>query len=199
MELDDFKQAWQRADEKTTLKNENIMELILQKSYGPVAALKTGFRKQILVMLVVAFSLVLTNLDDVQKLFGNILFWCYILFLVAVCVFSYYNYQLVKKMEVMDGMVKANLEQQVSILETRLKWKIKGLRFVGLFFIGLCEVLPYVQHIRMLDKWHSLPVLARLGAYAAFLLFQYFVSRAVYYRKFGRHLEYLKGLAKQME
>jgi hypothetical protein len=199
MELDDFKKAWQRADEKTKLKNENIMEGILQKSYGPVAALKTGFKKQIAVMLVVAFSLVLTNLDDVQKLFGNILFWSYILFLVAVCVFSYYNYRLVKKMEVMDGMVKENLEQQVALLETRLTWKIKGLRIAGLFFIGLCEVLPYIQHIRMLDKWHSLPVLARVGAYAAFLLFQYFVIRAVYHRKFGRHLEYLKGLAKQME
>ena len=199
MELDDLKQAWQQADQQQKLKNKNIMELIMQKSYGPMAALKHSFKKQILLMAVVPLCLFLTNVDDVQKVLSNILFWSYMLFCAAVIIFSYYNYRLVKKMEAMDEKVKDNLEQQVQLLEKRLSWHVSGLRIVALFFILLLEILPYIQHTRMLDKWHSVPALARFGGYAAFLVLQYFVSRAVYHRKFGRHLEYLKGLASQME
>jgi hypothetical protein len=95
-------------------------------------------------------------------------------------------------------MVKANLEQQVSLLQKRMQWKIIGLRIALLFFIALTEVLPYFQHYRMLDKWHSLSPFIRFGLYAALFAIQYFLSPRVLQNKFGRHLTYLKELAKEM-
>src|SRR6476620_2230428 len=121
MELDDLKQAWQPVNDQQKFKHENIMELIRQKSYGPIAALKREFRKQFLLMAIIPIFLFLTNVDDVHKLLTNVLFWSYVLFCAGVCAFSYYNYRLVKKMEGMDGMIRSNLEQQVNMLETRLK------------------------------------------------------------------------------
>ena len=98
----------------------------------------------------------------------------------------------------MDGLLKENLEQQITLLQTRMKWTIIGLRLALLFFIVLAEVLPYFQHFRMLDKWHSLPIYMRFGLYAALLILQYFISPLVLQRKFGRHLSSLKQLAKEL-
>ena len=108
------------------------------------------------------------------------------------------NYRIVEKMGRMDGKVLSNLEQQIDLLETRLRWKLIGLRVILLFFIALVEIVPHFQHYRMLDKWNSLSPLIRLGTYAAFLVLQYFLSKMVSERKFGGHINYLKSLMKEM-
>jgi len=197
MELDDLKQPWKEIPINKN-KNKEIMEIIHLKSYGPLAALKREFRKQMVVMLVLPALLLLTNANDIGHALASVLFWSYVLFCIGVVVFAYRNYQIVRKMEGMDKAVRSNLEQQITILETRLRWKIIGLRVALLFFIALTEVLPYFQHYRMLDKWHALAPWMRYGAYAGLLILQYFTSRAIIYRKFGTHLAYLKKLVQEM-
>jgi hypothetical protein len=199
MELDDLKQTWKQNDTIKKIKNTDIMEVIQHKSYGPVAALKKAFNKQMRIMAILPLLIFVTNLDDVQKVFTNIMFWSYIAFCAGVIVYSWYNYQQVRKMEGMDKMVKPNLEEQIDILETRLRWQTIGIRIVAIYFIILIEVVPYIQHIRMLDKWHSLSPLIRFTFYAVFLALQYFTSRRVLYQKFGRYLAYLKSLIMEME
>ena len=200
MELDDLKQTWKQPGiNKNKNINTNIMNLIQHKTYGPVAALKKEFRKQIIVMTLLPALLLATNLDDISKPLTSILFWAYILLCAGVIAFAYFNYRIVNQKSVMDGRVKSNLEKQVNILQTRMQWKITGLRIAFLFLIVLTEIVPYVQHYRMLDKWHSLSPAIRFGAYAALLLIQYFVGRKIIYRKFGTHLNYLKELIREME
>src|SRR6476620_2730543 len=198
MELDDLKQSWKETPIPKPV-NKNIMEMIQHKSYGPVAALKRGFRKQMIIMALMPFILLLTNASDISKPLTSVLYWSYVAVAIGVIIVAYYNYRIADKMQDMNGMVKANLEQQVSVLQTRLRWKIIGLRIVFIFFIVLLEVLPYIQHYRMLDKWHSLPLLGRFAVYLGFLLFQYVMSPIILQRKFGRHLTYLQSLVKEME
>jgi hypothetical protein len=198
MELDDLKQSWKETPIPTPV-NKNIMEMIQHKSYGPVAALKRGFRKQMIIMALMPFILLLTNASDISKPLTSVLYWSYVAVAIGVIIVAYYNYRIADKMQDMNGMVKANLEQQVSVLQTRLRWKIIGLRIVFIFFIVLLEVLPYIQHYRMLEKWHSLPLFARFAVYLGFLLLQYFISPLIIQRKFGRHLNYLQSLVKEME
>src|SRR3954470_3330750 len=121
MELDDLKQQWKEADKIQKLKTQNIMEMIQHKSYGPVSALKRSFRKQMLVMTVVPIALIATNMEHIDKTLTSVLFWFYIAFCIGVIIFAKLNYAVVKKMEGMDRLVKANLEQQIFILETRLR------------------------------------------------------------------------------
>ena len=198
MELDDLKQAWKQSEIKKNI-NTDIMELIRHKSYGPIAALKREFRKQIIVMTILPVFLICTNADDISKVLTSIMFWSYVAFCIGVIVFAYYNYRIVSKMQGMDGMVKSNLEQQVNSLETRLKWKVTGLRIALCYFIVLTEVVPYFQHYRMLDKWHSLSPVIRFGSYAALLLVQYLLSSKIISRKFGTHIKYLKELMQEMQ
>lgn len=199
MELDELKNHWEQADEVQKGKNQNILELIRNKSNGPVAELKRSFRKQMIAMTAVAIAIIATNLHHIDKTLRSALFWFYIVFCIGVIIFARLNYTVVKKMEGMDGMLKTNLEQQLSLLETRLRQNIIGIRVALLFFIALTEVLPYFQNFRMLNTWHSLSPFIRFGAYAALFLFQYFVSRTVSRRKFGQHIAYLKELVRQMQ
>lgn len=199
MELDDLKQQWKQAGKTGTPKNQNIMELIQHKNSGPVAALKRSFRKQIIAMMVVPIAIIGTNMQHIDKTLTSALFWFYILFCIGVIAFARLNYNLVKKMDQMDGMVKSNLKQQIRLLETRLKQNLIGIRIALLMFVVLTEVLPYFQDFHMLNTWHSLSPFIRFGAYAALFLFQYFLSRKVSQQKFGQHIDYLKELVKQME
>ncbi len=197
MELDDLKQRWQ---EKTNQKptNKSVMEMIQHKSYGPVAALKRSYRKQILVMLLMPFILLFTNLQDITKPLSSVMYWSYVVFCLGMIVMSVNNYVIANRMQRMDGLLKENLEQQIALLQTRMKWTIIGLRLALLFFIALAEVIPYFQHFRMLEKWHSLPAYMRFGIYAALLIVQYFISPLVLQRKFGRHLSSLKEMANEL-
>jgi len=198
MELDNFKQTWKQTPVKTGT-NTDIMEIIHRKSYGPLAELKTTFKKQMIAMSVIPFVLLLTNISDVHAVLTSILFWSYVAFCIGIIAFAFYNYRIVRQLETMDGMVRATLERQIDLLEKRARMEVAGMRVVLLFFIVLVEVVPYLQHYRMLDKWHSLSPFLRFGAYALLLALQYFLNRSLKHRKVGRHLEYLKDLAAQLQ
>lgn len=197
MELDELKQMWKQTPVKNL--NKNIMELIQHKNYGPLAALKRVFRKQILLMILIPLMLLATNSNDINNVLTSIFFWCYVAFCAGTVSFAFYNYRIVRSMEMMDGVVKTNLEQQINLLEKRAQLEIIGLRVALLFFITLTEVLPYFQHYRMLDKWHSLPLTIRVSAYGTLLLLQYFLNKKIKQRKIGRHLAYLKELLNEMK
>lgn len=198
MELDDLKQEWKQTPVKK-IKNTDIMELIQHKSYGPVAALKKAFRRQIVVMIILPVLLFVTNMDDGNKALTSVMFWSYVAFCMGVVISSYFNYRIVDKMGDMDSMVKSNLVRQIGLLEARMKWNVIGSRIVLPFFILLTEIVPYFQYYRMLDKWHSLHPAIRFGAYAFLLLLHYFLSRRICQQKYGRHIAYLKSLVKEMQ
>ena len=175
------------------------MDIIKHKSYGPIAALKREFRKQIFLMGILPVCLLLTNSTNIGHALSSILFWAYVALCAAVVIFSYKNYRIVERMEGMDGMVKPNLEKQINTLDSRLKAHVWSLRVMILLLIALLEIVPYIQHFSMLDKWHSLDLWIRLASYACFMVLQFFTSKAVCDRRFGSHLRYLKGLVKEME
>ena len=135
MELEDLKQTWEKTIIKKN-KNTDIMDIMKHKSYGPIAALKREFRKQIIVMALLPLFLLITTIDDISKIYTNVLFWSYVAFCSGMIIFASMNYRIVEKMGRMDGKVLSNLEQQIDLLETRLRWKLIGLRVILLFFIA---------------------------------------------------------------
>jgi hypothetical protein len=198
MELDDLKQTWQQtpANDKT---NTDIMDIIQHKSYGPIAAMKRELRKHIAFMALLPFILMLTNITNIEGVFRSVMYWSYVLFCIGAITHSYYNYRIVSRMGIMDVMIKASLEQQVELLERRIRQSLIWLRFVMIYFIILCEVVPYFQHYRMLAYWHGLSPWIRYAAYAGLLAMQYFTSKAVARRKYGEHLNYLRQLTKELQ
>lgn len=197
MELDDLKEMWNRTPVKT--KTTDIMEIIQHKSYGPLAALKRTYRKQMMLMFIIPLMLFMINSEHVDRVLSSILFWSYVAFCITMILFARYNYRIVRKMEVMDGKVRTNLEQQITLLEKRASLEINVLRGILIFFVILVEVVPYIQHYKMLDKWHALSPGIRFGSYAALLLLQYFLNKRIREHKVGRHLAYLRTLVDEMQ
>jgi len=200
MELDDLKQQWQRADNNSNqLKNRNIMEIIQNKSNGPVAALKRSYRRQMAVMAVLPGVLISTNVQHLDKTFSSALFWAYVLFCFCIVVFARMNLNTIRKIEGQDGMVKSNLQQLAAVLEGRMKQNIAAARIGLLALILLTEVLPYFQYFKMLDTWHNLSPFIRFGAYGALVLMQYLIIRRKSHEKFGQHIARLKELVGEMQ
>jgi hypothetical protein len=197
MELDDLKKAWKQENSKQT-KTPDIMELIHQKSKGPIASLKNSFRKQMMFVTGMMSIVIATQAGNLDSISSNLLFWTFIGFCLAMIITFYINYRQTGKMASMDDKVKNNLIQYVDMMEQRLKWQNIGARIVILILIFLLEIIPHYQHVRMLDTWHSLSPLIRFSSYAAYLFFQYFISRSVTQRKFGKHLDHLKNLLREV-
>jgi len=198
MELDELKQPWQQSAENIKPSTTNIMELIQNKNYGPVAQLKHRFRKQTVLILIVA-CIVTMNLSRHHDVFSDALFWFYIVFCIAIAGYFYCNYRLVSRMQYMDDMVKSNLEQQVHLLETGLKWRLIITRVLFVVFLIFMEVLLYFHQEPSLVKWYAQPLLVRLSAYTALTVAFYFLTKYVFRYKYGRHIEYLKKLVQQMQ
>lgn len=97
MELDELKQMWKETPAQNKA-DTNVMELVQHKSYGPLAALKRTYRKQMVAMMVIPLMLLVVNQRDIHKMLSNVLFWCYIAFCAGVILFAYYNYRIVKDM-----------------------------------------------------------------------------------------------------
>src|SRR5438445_7083550 len=110
MELDDLKQHWKENNLKP--QNTNIMELIQNKSYGPVAALKREFKKQMRLMAVIPLLLIATNANDISTVFSSLLFWAYVVFCIGMVSFGWASYNIAAKMENNETDVRSNLEQQ---------------------------------------------------------------------------------------
>jgi len=91
MELDDLKHTWKQASKQKTINN-NVMEMIQHKSYGPVAALKKSYKKQMTVMFIIPFLLLATNLNDINKVLTSIMFWSYVVFCIVAILFAFYNF-----------------------------------------------------------------------------------------------------------
>lgn len=197
MELDDLKGAWNRENKPST-QTQNITKMIQQQSKGPIASLKHASLKQMRFMLFLMVAMIAMQIRNLDNASTRIFIGTYVVFCILVATFFYFNYRITDKLESFDGDVKSSLENYVSVLSQRLKWQRIGVRAVVLIFIAMLEVLPFFLHGRMLDKWHALSPFIRFAAYAAFLLFQYFVSRSFQERKFGQHLSRLKELVKEL-
>lgn len=198
MELDDLKNTWKQEDIKQQ-KTQNIMELIHQKSKGPLASLKQAFRKQMIVIAVIFIAVTISNGRNIETTAGYVLYCIYLAFCLAVIMTLYINYIKTGKMENMDKPVKNNLQEYIVQVEQRLKWQYIGTRLVVFLFILLVELLPFFYHARMLDKWHSVSPIIRFSSYALYFLLVYFTNHRLKQRRFGRHLDHLKDLLDTMK
>ena len=198
MELDDLKQPWKQSTENINLSNNNIMELIQNKSYGPIASLKRRFRKQLIILPVVVAILAI-QLSRQHDIFSDVLFWCYVVICLLICGYFYFSYHLVSNMQCADCMVKANLEKQIHMLEKGYKWRLIVIRLLFVFFIVLLEVMLYFQQEPSLVKWYAQPLGIRLLGYAGLTALFYVASKLIMNRKYGKHIRYLKELVQQMQ
>ena len=91
MELDDLKHAWQQAGKKQQTKNQNIMELIQHKSYGPVSMLKREFLKHMRFIIMMPVLLIVVYMKDIDSVLMSVMFWSYAVFCIGAFLFFWFE------------------------------------------------------------------------------------------------------------
>ena len=192
MELDQLKQQWQKASAQDTPPHRDVRHILRQAGKGPLASLKRNFRKQI-ILLVLVFFIIANQFRD-RGLFNNLFVQFYLVFCLSLCIFFYYNYRMVKRLEKTDHPLIDHLINQVTLLEKRMRWHRMFTRIAVIVLILLVEIIPLFHNDRMLQKWHAVAPLIRIAVYAGFILLHYYVGKKLAGRRYGQHLQRLKNL-----
>ena len=91
MELDDLKSTWK--GKETKQQTPDIMELIHQRSKGPLASLKHAFRRQMIAIAVLMIAVTISNAGLIETVPGYVLFFTYIGFCLAVIAAFFIHYR----------------------------------------------------------------------------------------------------------
>ncbi|WP_347158533.1 hypothetical protein [Pontibacter chitinilyticus] len=174
------------------------MEIIQNKSNGPIAQLKHRFRKQLIVLPLV-IALVTLNLSRHHDLFSDALFWFFVVIGLVMCGYFLFSYRLVSHIASMEGMVKTNLKKQVTTLERGYRVRMLVLRILPILFLALLELLLFLNQEPSLARWHAQPLGIRLLCYAAVWSAFFLLTKYVLRHKYGRHIQHLKELVAQMQ
>lgn len=191
MELDDLKDKWRNSDPThTSTSKQKIMELIQQKSHGPVAALKKAFRKQLLIIPTLAIGVVdaLMNpsrrTDPFFSLFFGIVLLTGVFFAVA--------YITLHNMSKTDAPVVDQLKRQLrSLQDMMLFYRIISLAGVLMLVIFL-EVFKHLWNGLPPAHWYQVGLWLRIPAYGALLFGAYIVFNRIFQKEYGKHLDEIK-------
>ncbi len=191
MELDDLKDKWRNSDPThTSTSKQKIMELIQQKSHGPVAALKKAFRKQLLIIPALAMLVgdALINpsrrTDPFFSLCFGIILLCGIFFAVG--------YFSLDKMSKADAPVVDQLKRQLrSLQEMMLFYRI--ISFAGvLMLVIFLEVYKDLWTGTAVADWFEVGLWLRIPAYGGLLFWAYTAFNTFFQKEYGKHLDELK-------
>lgn len=196
MELDDLKKSWQQSNEKVTLPDKDIRELIRNKTTGPVAQLKRRFRRgMLLIVFIAAYIVIESNGYSGSKQFlqGYLLSFC-----AFILVYFYFNYRLLSQMQATEESVKTNLQRQVRLLKNGLKWRLLVTRTMVALYAVMLEVMMHL-HPGNFPKWQAQSLGVRLAVYLGVFVLIFAISRWGTDLRYKKHIRYLEELAGQLQ
>lgn len=194
MELDDLKQSWnEQSKQELNPLNNDFMEMIHNKSYGPLAELKSKFKRQLItIFLALPFIIYLFLKYPSFKYNGFMYYFIFIIFIAGS--FYWLNYKLVNSMQQTDSTVKETIGKNLKILENNFrKYFIVGRVYLFICII-LLETFMYLHELKDFETWYSYSIFIRIAGYIALFLVAHFVSKLTYEKNFGKHISYLKEL-----
>lgn len=192
MELDDLKNNWQKSNSiNPSTSKKKIMELSQQKSYGPVASLKSALGRQVVIIPFLLIVLIIQVLrtpnlrtDPFFGLFAGIIILAAIFFSAA--------YFILKKMSKSDAPVADQLKRQLrSLQQMLLCYRLISLAGVVLLVVFL-ETFKNIGTAQLMQPWYEVNVGLRICAYIGLMVLSFVLSRSRFYKDFGKHLDELK-------
>lgn len=196
MELDQLKEAWGNAGGAPA--NSDIDNIIGRKNNGPLSALEKNYRYAIyifpFVMVLFAgqfFSKSAAQHSPTSWLLFGILF---IEFLVALV-----NLVTVKKIQNATGNLRDNLLGQLAILRSRYHNYLYIHQALYAVMAVLLEVSMHEHWDTNFEGWYNVNIFLRMLVYGVFLTLQFIIRRSSEKRQYGRHLERLNELVRDLQ
>jgi hypothetical protein len=196
MELDDLKQNWNEQS-KRELKNlnNNFMEMIHNKNYGPLAVLKEKIISQLIIFLA-AIGIMIFIFFKKPELWYLIDFLVYCLFVLAN--FYWMNYKLIGRLQNIDATVKETIEKNIKLLEKNIKKYFRLSRFYFILTVIVIEILMLIND-KNLASWHNYSIFIRITIYFSLFILIYFIGKYVYKNQYEKHIVYLKELLEKIK
>ena len=195
MELDEFKEIWNRADQITTA-GYNVTELIYRDSKSPLAAIEKNLKTALFIFPFVAVLFIGQFLNSNHQSPTRVLLFA---ILIIEFLFSLLNYGVIKKIQQPGGNIKQNLFNRVLLLQ-----KLCGMYLyvqLGLYTLMavLLEISMYFQLDSNFNGWAKINPAIRIGVYIIFLVVQLLIKKASQKKLYGRYLDQLNNLALQLD
>ena len=201
MELEKLKELWDESNNSSLPINEQRLSKILnQRSRRPIALIKRNLKLEIL-FLILSYGFIIwliSNQVDSNRLYFDIILL--ILAGMLFCIYAFYKYKILNKMECMACEVKSNLILQLNSLEKLVKLYFNvgniGVVFVYLF-AGAISYLDAEGDAVQFPYALELIIFLFIGLILATI--NYYFSRWYIFNLYGKHIQKLKNILYEMD
>ncbi|WP_316801800.1 hypothetical protein [Pedobacter nototheniae] len=200
MELDNLKNSWNSVSVDLNSNKFDIINATKKEMESPLSALKKISKKQMLVLpLLFIFLLIMTGFVPEMK--SQLLVWMAFILLPLTALYHYFNLRMIKGLEETNGSVKNDLQRKVKRLVTSNITYLTLTRVILLILMILAEILLQSNRMDLIPgleilKFIVLPL--RLLIYVGVIGVHYVVSKYTFNLYFGKYLNHLKSLLKEM-
>ena len=206
MELEQFKNLWDKDAAPEQKKGEYFISLLRKRSNSPIARIKRNLRAE-LIVIVIMYTVGVTYYF---LAFGGKMAeiaWFMLVIGLLFLVYYYFKNKLLNNMQCVSCHVKSNLELQLGTLEKYVKFYLLAgiiLLPVTMLFVGYVTIILYPERI---GKTHVPGYDASTYQTGIFLLVftavlsvgSYFLNKWYINRLYGRHIKKLREILKEME
>ncbi|MEP6675003.1 MAG: hypothetical protein ABJA78_07605 [Ferruginibacter sp.] len=197
MELENLKSLLNESALKDhATKKNNIMELIQNKSKGPLAALEAKLKWNFY-LFPVFIIFIIDFIKKPEHIHRPSIWMVIILLFVTFCDFTY-NYFIVKSIQRKDATVTGSMLKQIRKLEASFKWHNNFLKIYLVIIVVLLEIIMFYHIEKDFEPWYAVSIWIRIVVYIPLIAVADFFNRSSFQKQYGQHLANLKKLAAQL-
>ena len=198
MELDDLKNMMDASTSIYKPSNNDTMELINNKSHGPLAMLEGKLKTALFLFPLTALLFVGVFINN-SLAYHSLIMWLLLAILFIEFISSLFNYGIVKGLQKPTGNTKENMIAKIAMLDRgfRRHFVINTCLYVAMAVV--LEIAMFYHMEKNYEEWYSLPFLLRIACYIGFLIFQFFLKKYFYKKQFGQYLKELNNLVQQLQ
>jgi hypothetical protein len=217
MELDDLKQAWQ--DQKLDVSEapdvQNIIDMLQNKNYGPIASLREKYKRTALytaitwIVLLTFITLQKGGWDGLWHQLSNnengVLYFLLPMIALALIggIFQFAIMVVLSDLRNIKNPIKSEIQTKVLKIAKYLKWQRWTTIIMATLYLITFELIYHFFHpasyIRDLGPWFNLSIFVRILGYVAYIILIVFISKYSFQKQYGKHVDYLKDLANQLQ
>ena len=201
MELDDLKELWKESNNSSLLNNkEDLRQILSHRSRSPIAIMKRNLKLEVL-FVILFYSFIIWLISN--QVDSNILYFDILLLILAgmlFCIYAFYKYKLLYKMESVACEVKSNLNLQLNSLEKLVKLYFK-VGNIGVVFVYL--IAGAISYLEAKDDKvqfpHALELIIFFSIGLIIAIINYYISRWYIFNLYGKHIQKLKNILYEMD
>jgi hypothetical protein len=201
MEIEKLKELWDDSiNSSLPINEEGLSKILNQSSKLPIALIKRNLKLEVL-FVILFYGLIIWLISN--QVGSNLLYFDILLLILVgmlFCIYAFYKYKLLNKMECVACEVKSNLNLQLNSLEKLVKLYFK-VGNIGVVFVYLIAgAISYIENEG--DKVHfpqALELIIFLSIGVILAIINYYFSRWYLFNLYGKHIQKLKNILYEMD